>query len=133
MRVKSAKEHFLFWRLVCLSSLSRLTEYNGHEGEHSRSENALVSVASLWEMAIKSRKGRLTGVEEYLNRYDEFHDAWGFHLLAIEPQDAVAAGLLNVQHSDPFDRMLIVRARRAKHPIVTCDEAIVKFALATIW
>lgn len=93
----------------------------------------MVSVASLWEMAIKHRKGRLTGVEDYLNQYDQLHERWGFHLLAIEPHDAVAAGLLNIPHSDPFDRMLIVQARRAKAPIVTCDEAIAKFALATVW
>ncbi|MDX2018694.1 MAG: type II toxin-antitoxin system VapC family toxin [Deltaproteobacteria bacterium] len=93
----------------------------------------LISVASLWEIAIKSRKGTLSGVESYLGRYDELHDKWGFHLLAIEPQDAVAAGLLDVPHSDPIDRMLIVQSHRVRAPIVTCDAAITKFALATVW
>jgi PIN domain nuclease of toxin-antitoxin system len=40
---------------------------------------------------------------------------------------------MNVPHNDPFDRMLIVQARRANAPIITCDEAIEKFALETIW
>lgn len=93
----------------------------------------LVSVASLWEIAIKSRKGRLRGVDAYLHRYDEYHAKWGFHLLAIEPQDAVAAGLLDLAHNDPFDRMLIVQAHRTRAAIVTCDEAIAKFVTATIW
>jgi len=33
-------------------------------------------------------------------------------LLAIEPEHAVAAGLLDAPYEDPFDRMLVVQSRR---------------------
>jgi PIN domain nuclease of toxin-antitoxin system len=93
----------------------------------------LVSVASLWEVAIKTRRGRLVGTEEYLARYPEFHQSWGFSTVVIEASDAVAAGVLAIPHDDPFDRMLIVQARRLEAAIVTCDEAIRRHAGETVW
>jgi len=93
----------------------------------------LVSVASLWEIAIKTRRGRLAGTEEYLSRYTELHQSWGFSTIVIEAADAVAAGALAIPHEDPFDRMLIVQAQRLEAVIVTCDEAIRRHAVETIW
>jgi len=58
----------------------------------NRRTSIVVSTASLWEIAIKRRKGRLSGVDEYLAGYAEWHRRWGFTALAIEPDDAVAAG-----------------------------------------
>jgi PIN domain nuclease of toxin-antitoxin system len=93
----------------------------------------LVSAASLWEIAIKRRKGRLTGVDEYLARYAELHTRWGFSTVVIEPADAVAAGALSLPHDDPFDRMLIVQSRRLGARIVTCDEVIRRHVPRCIW
>jgi len=99
----------------------------------NRRNQMLVSVASLWEIAIKRRKGRLTGVDEYLARYPELHDVWGFSTIVIEAQDAVAAGSLSLPHDDPFDRMLIVQSRRLGARIVTCDEAIRQYVAGCVW
>ncbi len=99
----------------------------------NRHNRILVSVACLWEIAIKKRRGRLAGVEEYLGRYEELHATWGFSTVVIEPADAVAAGLLPIPHDDPFDRMLIVQARRLEVPIVTCDRAIRGHAPGCVW
>lgn len=93
----------------------------------------LVSVASLWEIAIKTRRGRLVGMEEYLARYQELHRDWGFSTVVIEASDAVAAGALAIPHDDPFDRMLVVQAHRLEAAIVTCDEAIRRHAFHTLW
>ncbi|MBP1687707.1 MAG: type toxin-antitoxin system VapC family toxin, partial [Deltaproteobacteria bacterium] len=81
----------------------------------------------------KRRKGRLTGVDEYLARYPELHDVWGFSTIVIEAQDAVAAGSLSLPHDDPFDRMLIVQSRRLGARIVTCDEAIRQYVAGCVW
>jgi PIN domain nuclease of toxin-antitoxin system len=93
----------------------------------------LVSVASLWEIAIKHRRGKLSGVAEYLARYPELHAQWGFSPVVIEPADAVAAGSLASAHDDPFDRMLIVQSTRLKARIVTCDEAISRHVPGCLW
>lgn len=99
----------------------------------NRNNRILVSVASLWEIAIKRRKGRLTGVDEYLARYTELHAAWGFSTVVIEPADAVAAGALPLPHDDPFDRMIIVQSRRLDARIVTSDQAIRRHVPGCIW
>lgn len=99
----------------------------------NRHNQVLVSVASLWEIAIKRRKRRLAGVDEYLARYPELHEVWGFSTVVIEPQDAVAAGSLSFPHDDPFDRMIIVQSRRLTARIVTCDEAIRQHVSGCLW
>jgi len=99
----------------------------------NRRNRIVVSVASLWEIAIKRRKGRLSGVDEYLARYAELHATWGFSTLVIEPADAVAAGSFSFPHDDPFDRMIIVQSRRLEVPIVTCDEAIRRHVPDCVW
>jgi PIN domain nuclease of toxin-antitoxin system len=99
----------------------------------NRRNHILVSAASLWEIAIKRRKGRLGGVDEYLARHAELHAKWGFSTVVIEAADAVAAGALSVPHEDPFDRMIIVQSRRLGTSVVTCDDAIRRYAKRCVW
>ena len=90
----------------------------------NRRNTILVSAASLWEIAIKRRRGRLAGVDAYLAGHAQLHVRWGFSTIVIEPADAVAAGLLPLPVDDPFDRMLIAQSRRVRASIVTSDDAI---------
>jgi PIN domain nuclease of toxin-antitoxin system len=92
-----------------------------------------VSVASLWEIAIKRRKGRLSGVDAYLAQYPELHQRWGFSTVVIEPVDAIDAGGLTLPHDDPFDRMIIAQSRRLGASVVTCDDAIGRYVTRCIW
>jgi PIN domain nuclease of toxin-antitoxin system len=82
---------------------------------------------------IKRRRGRLTGVDEYLAGYKELHARWGFATVVIEPDDAIAAGRLALPHDDPFDRMLIAQAKRLEARVVTCDEAIARQVKGCVW
>jgi len=93
----------------------------------------IVSAASLWESAVKRRRGRLAGVDEYLARYAALHAEWGFSTVVIEPADVVAAGNLVWKHEDPFDRMIVVQARRLDARIVTCDETMTAFVADCLW
>jgi PIN domain nuclease of toxin-antitoxin system len=99
----------------------------------NRRNAVLVSAASLWEIAIKRRKDRLAGVDEYLSGYPELHARWGFSTLVIEPADAVVAGSLALPLDDPFDRMLIAQSRRLRATIVTCDDAIRAHVSSCVW
>ena len=99
----------------------------------NRRTSISVSAASLWEIAIKRRKGRLSGVDEYLAGYAGWHRRWGFSVVGIEPDDAVAAGGLPISRDDPFDRMIIVQADRLAARIVTCDDAIRRHVKNCVW
>lgn len=87
-------------------------------------QEVLVSAATVWEIAIKARRGRLAGAEEYLANHAELHREWGFMPVAIDTEDARMAGGLAFHHADPFDRMLIAQSLRLKAELATCDEAI---------
>lgn len=99
----------------------------------NRKQAVLVSVGSLWEIAIKRRKGRLSGVDDYLARHAEWHATWGFSTVLVEADDAILAGTLPWTHDDPFDRLLVAQSRRLGARIVTCDDAIRGFAPDCVW
>src|ERR1700744_36229 len=62
-----------------------------------------VSAASIWEIAIKRRLGRLEFTKTIVGAVEKN----GFSLLPISPHHAEQAGSLPLLHTDPFDRMLV--------------------------
>lgn len=92
-----------------------------------------VSAATLWEIAIKSRRGRLIGLDDYLTHHAALHREWGLVPVTISLDDAVLAGTLRSDHADPFDRMLVAQAMRLDALLVTRDAAIRCFSDRTYW
>ena len=74
----------------------------------------------MWAIAIKRQLGKI----QFGGSPAGAIDANGFHGAPILPADAETAGALNWAHSDPFDRMLVVQARRLAATLVTADAAI---------
>lgn len=91
----------------------------------------IVSAASAWEVAIKTRIGRLAG-EPLLSAWDETLTAMNATGLAIDSADAIVAGQLNWAHKDPFDRMIVAQAARRSLTIATSDDQIAAGALTPI-
>jgi PIN domain nuclease of toxin-antitoxin system len=87
------------------------------------SNRIFVSAASVWEIALKARKGKLsTGASPAASIA-----ANGFHELPIHATDAEQAAALDWAHPDPFDRMLIAQAVARSLVLVSADEEIRKF------
>lgn len=78
---------------------------------------ALVSMASVWEVAIKEATGKLRPPEDFADTAL----AEGFELLPIAVEHARAAGALPLHHRDPFDRMLVAQAGLERLTLVTRD------------
>lgn len=91
----------------------------------------IVSAASAWEVAIKTRIGRLNG-GPLLSAWSETLRAMSATDLAIDAADAIVAGQLNWEHRDPFDRMIVAQAVRRGLTIVTSDDHIVHGALTAV-
>ena len=87
-----------------------------------------VSAASAWEIAIKTRLGRLDG-ESLLSAWSDITADMTATELPVEAADAIFAGRLTWQHRDPFDRMLVAQATRRSLTIATRDEQILRAAL----
>ncbi len=82
---------------------------------------AYVSAASIWEIAIKVKLGRLD-----LRGASSLADvteiaASDFAELPIRSRHAAAAGALPRHHDDPFDRMLVAQAQDEELVLLTRD------------
>jgi len=92
----------------------------------------LLSVASVWELAIKCSLKRLTlplPLEDYLAEKLDTNLA----LLPIALDHAVAVARLPFHHHDPFDRLLAAQALADGLPVVTRDPAFKKYGVKTVW
>ena len=82
-----------------------------------------ISAASAWEIAIKSRSGRLA-LRSPLHQWMPGElERNGFVMLAVTVGHAVAVASLPDHHDDPFDRLLIAQAQQEGLTIVTSDAA----------
>ena len=89
-----------------------------------------VSAATVWEIAIKRRLGKLV----FNGSAAAAIGANGFHELPILPLDAEDAGNLSWHHGDPFDRLVVAQAIRQGLILVTADKAIRGFdGVAQLW
>ncbi len=96
-------------------------------------QQVYVSAATVWEIAIKTRRGRLQGAEDYLQRHAAWHVEWGFASVAIDAEDARCAGGFPFEHADPFDRVLMAQSLRLDAELATCDEAIRQVHTLVFW
>jgi PIN domain nuclease of toxin-antitoxin system len=90
----------------------------GPVAKRIRSEGAMVSILSPWEMLIKHQIGKLD-----LPTLDVAGEiaAQGFGLLAIKPEHLLALAGMPMLHRDPFDRLLLAQAKAESLTVVTSD------------
>lgn len=96
-------------------------------------ERVVVSVASQWELMLKVSAGKLRlpdAPERFL--FDVVDDA-GFRVLHVQPRHAAALAELPQIHADPFDRMLVAQALVEDLTLVTGDEVLHRYPVATLW
>lgn len=93
-----------------------------------------VSAASVWEIATKHRIGKLTlpeavtapGIARWIV-------GDGFALLAVRGDHAELAGAMEIDHRDPWDRMILAQARIEGLTIVGGDRVFAQVGAPTIW
>jgi len=84
-----------------------------------------VSAASIWEIAVKERAGRLA----FTGSLTQAVSRNGFLPLPISGEHAEAAAALPPIHQDPFDRILIAQALQRGLVLATADTAIKRYAV----
>ncbi|MGK7944608.1 MAG: type II toxin-antitoxin system VapC family toxin [Microcystaceae cyanobacterium] len=85
--------------------------------------NIFVSSASAWEIATKYRIGKLPEAKELVEHYPDILQQERFTELTITNAHALRAGLLAINHRDPFDRMIMAQAELENLPVITFDPA----------
>lgn len=92
-----------------------------------------VSAASVWEIATKSRLGKLPEIADFAGQYGPLMQRDGFETLAVSDAHSLRAGYLPGKHRDPFDRMLAAQALIEDLTVLTRDREIAAFGCRTIW
>lgn len=86
-----------------------------------------VSVASIWEIAIKHSLGRgdmpVSGKDAA-----RYFQGSGYLLLPVEAEHAVAVESLPALHADPFDRILVAQALTEPLRLLTRDAKVLPYS-----
>lgn len=97
-------------------------------------ENALVlSIASLWEITIKTSLGKLELLRPFEKFIPEQLKVNEISILPIELNHLPILIKLPFYHRDPFDRLIIAQSIAEGYPIITCDSAFSKYSTEVIW
>jgi PIN domain nuclease of toxin-antitoxin system len=89
----------------------------------------MASVASLWEIAIKWRLGKLELAFD-LDALPELLEAMGVELIPINARHALSSVEPEPRTRDPFDRLLLAQCKIEALRLVTIDRALVDHPLA---
>jgi PIN domain nuclease of toxin-antitoxin system len=91
--------------------------------------NILISVASLWEIVVKVRVGKLEADIEEISEAIKLN---GFTLLTIDPAHLRTLAGLPMHHRDPFDHLLIAQAIAEEAIFLSEDQNTSKYSIQTI-
>ena len=120
--------HTLIWLLESSSKISK-----GIRVDLSFPGNlTFLSSASLWEIAIKTRIGKL----ELKLPFDKLlSDLRATDIIILQIEDDYLCNLATLPfiHKDPFDRLLISTALVEGLTIITMDENIQKYNVSWVW
>jgi len=92
----------------------------------------VISIASLWEMAIKMTLGKLQlgcNIEEMIDKVYQN----GFEILPILPDHIIKLSKLDYFHRDPFDRIIISQGLSENMVIVSSDKVFDEYSIKRKW
>jgi PIN domain nuclease of toxin-antitoxin system len=121
--------HALLWIVADSPRLSNEVRHLAGD----RTTTKLVSTASLWEMAIKVRLGKL----DLRMEFEAFVNLIGTQGLAEFLPVTVAhvkrLRHLELHHRDPFDRLLVAQALTEGVPLVSADASLDAYGVNRVW
>jgi PIN domain nuclease of toxin-antitoxin system len=117
--------HVLLWWLTNDTSLSTTARSDIADPENE----PLVSVASLWEIAIKRSLGMLSAPDDLPDRIANE----GFSWLSVSAGHAWEVRRLPMHHRDPFDRVLVAQALIERLPVITADPRFQPYGVDVRW
>jgi PIN domain nuclease of toxin-antitoxin system len=95
--------------------------------------SGLISLASIWEIAIKHHTGRLPLPETPPLLFERLVRDLELSVLPIELAHIFIAASLPLHHRDPFDRMLIAQAIIEEVPILSADRHLSRYPVQVLW
>lgn len=119
--------HTLIWFMFDDSQLSEVAL-----SKIKSEDKVYVSVASLWEIAIKQSLGKLKITNSIQDVTDKCAEA-DILILPLEPKHLDYIKELPDIHRDPFDRLIISQAVTEGMTLITKDNTIPQYDVKTLW
>jgi PIN domain nuclease of toxin-antitoxin system len=115
--------HVVLWQLAGTRELGPRTR----EAIEEATELAF-SVVSFAEIGVKAAVGKLVVPDELHSRIV----GTGVRIIGLAADHGLAVAHLPLHHRDPFDRLLIAQAQQERLTLVTADERIAAYDVATL-
>ena len=121
--------HTFLWWIANDTQLSERARTVIEDGDHQ----LFLSAASGWEIAIKTRIGKLRLADDLQGFVSEQLRINAIQVLPIQMAHALHVATLPDHHRDPFDRMLVAQSQLEQLPILTIDPQIAQYSVTVIW
>ncbi|MFK7972934.1 MAG: type II toxin-antitoxin system VapC family toxin [Bacteroidia bacterium] len=99
----------------------------------SKNINKFISIASVWEMGIKSQLGKLRFSPSFETFIRNEISLVGYQVLPANLSHIILIEQLELHHKDPFDRLIIAQSITESLPVVTIDEKFKHYNVESIW
>ena len=99
----------------------------------ARDNEIFLSLASVWELAIKVSLEKLVLAVSFEKFLTENLTSNNFHLFPIDLSHIVSVSTLPFHHRDPFDRLLVAQALKNNLPIVSADGMLDLYGIVRFW
>ncbi len=120
--------HTLIWLAEADNNLSQPAK----SAIENPANTCYVSIATFWEMAIKTSLGKLE-IQIPLAQLKQLVIENGIEILPIEFEHTLLITQLPFHHKDPFDRLLIAQAKLEKMTLLSRDEKFVHYDIQILW
>ena len=121
--------HAILWALYDHARLSKKAARRLTQPD----TNISLSIASLWEIAIKSSSEKLKLGRSYKEFLDEFILSHPIQIEPITTKTLVENEKLPWHLRDPFDRLIIAQALDLDVPVITADESFARYGVKVFW
>ncbi len=121
--------HTFLW---FINGSAELSETARHLIENPANEIVL-SIGSLWEIAIKTSLGKLKLAAPFEAYIAEQIDLNGLFVLNISMQHLSIVLSLPFHHRDPFDRLLVAQSIAETIPIISRDGSLDAYGVSRLW
>ena len=95
--------------------------------------NCFLSLASCWELAIKSSTGKIKltlPIRDFIPQHLAAND---FKQLNISFRHVARVESLDFHHRDPFDRLIVAQALEEKMVIISIDTIFDHYGVDRVW
>lgn len=118
--------HYLIWAVLDSSRMEPWAK----ELMADLDNEVLVSSASLYEISLKVRLGKLPEAVEFESDLIlNIEKRLGYTILPLEPESMMRAARFDDKHGDPFDRMIAAQAVQHHLPVLSTDPKLDAFGI----